>query len=304
MKALLLPLWLLAASQAFAIGIDQALKQKTIQLKIIGYDFKGQNAYVSSHTGPCMHVVIKNISTKATTIDLETGQTFLPEDTDLQPMLVTKSQQFKLNPGGQADEMVYAMCFNDDKASPMPQSTYTLGKLATGPLLEAAKYVEANNLQDYKGQSLVWDAVHRKCFACLFNNTAEKQTDTKAPANSHVVRTVIKEAPFEEHDPYEPLKSDTVMKIFSNWYSKVDVTFAYTLHDTSKVRIEMVDERGKLIKVLQPDAMQGPGMHKVNEVLVVDKDWKIKKCLLKLYVNDQFYTDREIHIPDMPIKGF
>jgi hypothetical protein len=304
MRALLFPIWLLLASQAGAIGIDQALKLKMVQVEITGDNFIDNTTYQSTHSGACMRLTIKNISTKTATVDLETGRIFLPEDVDLQPMLVTKHRQYKINPGGKVDEMVYAMCFNDGKQAPGEKAVYHIGKMATDWLLEAAQYVEKNNLQDYQGQSLVWDATRNKCFSCVLQQTVSQPVAEQVPSDSHPVHTVIQEAPFKEHDPYEPLKSDTVMKIFNNWYNKVDVTFAYTLHDTSKVRIEMVDERGKLIKVLQPDTMQNPGMHKVNEVFVVDKEWKIRKCIMKLYVNDQYYTDREIHIPEMPINGF
>src|SRR4051812_18415846 len=105
-------LLLLGVCSAQAITLTEAIKQKLITAQVIGNDATSNDRYSSAHSGPCMHLILKNISGQEVDVTVETGQTFMPEDTNMQPMLVTKHTVLQLLAGKSKDSYVYAMCFN------------------------------------------------------------------------------------------------------------------------------------------------------------------------------------------------
>ena len=286
---------LLCYGSTKAVTLVDAIKQKLVTAEVIGNDATNKDHYVSAHSGQCMHLILKNISTKTVDILVETGQEFLPDDDGMQPMIVTKHQNFQLLAKAGKDGLTYAMCFNAGKSSPGTKSGYKVGPMATGALLLAAQYVEKNNLQDWQGQGLVWDAVGRNCFDCLFVSEAAKPNQPRRPSVRWDSAHVYHDREVDGGE-YHKLSPDSVANIFKNWYTKVDVKLTYVLHEPSKISVQLVDEKGKIIKDVIVNEQQQPGSHDVHETLVIDNDWKLKKCKLYLYVNGKIMLDKEVRI--------
>jgi hypothetical protein len=270
-----------------AISIEQAVKQKLITLSITGADRSKSGVYMSSHAGTCLAMTIKNISTKPQTIELETGRMLQPDDSEIQPMMITQHQSYFVKAGEEKEALLSAYCCNSGKGGPGMTTTYNTGKMSAGLMNDIAHYIEDNKTDGSLAQHAVWFAASGDCYDCIYS-------DDTVVANK--LRRFIYA---KTGNKYVALKPDAKPQYNPKWYVTVNVTYNYTIPKQSKVTLSMLDEEGKLVKQFYNNDMQAAGTHSIDKEFIVEAGDGVKRedtYTVKLYVNDRFIFDHKFRV--------
>ncbi len=127
----------------------------------------------NSYYGPCMDLALRNFSGRKLSLSLESGSFLQPADTSEQRMMVTLDQLISLDPGSNRRLKVYAMCTQMHHRSPGRESLLSMTKLAEGNLLELARFISKNRLQDDAAQQAVWVLTDNNDMANIYGNVNE-----------------------------------------------------------------------------------------------------------------------------------
>ncbi|MBK8660062.1 MAG: hypothetical protein IPN22_14625 [Bacteroidetes bacterium] len=96
----------------------------------------------SSHWGPCMSLEVTNQSSEALSLSLAYGYRLLPDDTNVQTMLVTQSLMVRLAPRQKKNYRIYAMCSEAGDAAPGSEKKFKWASGQKGHLLGLAELIE------------------------------------------------------------------------------------------------------------------------------------------------------------------
>jgi hypothetical protein len=108
------------------------------------------------HYGKCMTIAIKNNIDNPLTIKLNTGTLLMPNDTDIQVMVVSHDLTLDLERHENCETYFYAMCTQIHKFRPSAAETFTIGNNANDSLVRLVKYIEQTFNQNMVGQHAVW----------------------------------------------------------------------------------------------------------------------------------------------------
>jgi hypothetical protein len=228
----ILAMLFLTCIHLFAISIEDAYKKG-----FITYEIKGTDA---GHSGSCISVSIVNNSPTIINLEIETGRVFEPADTFVQNMIVTKRFFTRLNPKQKTTQRLFAMCAESGDASPNESRSFSHGKMAQGLLLSMSKYIEANNMQNSEGQSLIWHVSNgNNVFnECRYSPVMYASLKKYFAAEKSAVFT-----PCSESSGSDVAPTPRVIRTFH-------VSFGFSVPQTSAVEISVFDADGNKVKEL------------------------------------------------------
>jgi hypothetical protein len=219
-------------AQTNAVSIDEAYKKGLIQYEI--------NGTSQGNTGACIAINFTNISSTIINLEVETGRILEASDSSYQNMIVSKRYFVRLQPKQKTTQNIYALCAEPGDVTPNNGISFTHGKMATGSLLGMAKYVEANNLQNGTGQSLIWAIINgiTTFYSCdyLPNMYASLK-------NFFATDKQIK---FEECTAINNIAHKPVTTTVRRYKG----SFGFSLPQDSEVEISLFDEDGNKVKQL------------------------------------------------------
>lgn len=150
MKTLLLLLALVASMSAIKakdIDLQDAIEQGLVKTNVTG---KG------GHLGKVLAIEVTNIQDKTIYINIPIGLQFQSKDQRLQDLIITQGSRLAIGPARTNSVLLNAMCIQPNHGSPGLGSSFLVGPLATGALLELVQYIAQKQYQDNLGQTAVW----------------------------------------------------------------------------------------------------------------------------------------------------
>ena len=219
-------------AQTNAVSIDEAYKKGLIQYEI--------NGTSQGNTGACIAIKVTNISSTIINLEVETGRVLEATDSSYQNMIVSKRYFVRLQPKQKTTQNIYALCAEPGDATPNHGVSFSHGSMSTGSLLGMAKYVEANNLQDGKGQSLIWAIINGNTtfYSCEYLPTMYASLKNYFATD--------KQVKFEDC----PVTNNIAHKPVTTTVRRYKGSFGFSLPQDSEVEISLFDEDGNKVKQL------------------------------------------------------
>jgi hypothetical protein len=134
--------------------LAEALKKNLVKIEIQGADSVLPNS--SSHYGKCIQMKLTNLTANKFTVQLETGQQIIPDDSAIQNMMVTQQQLFVMGPNKQSKKYINAMCVQHHDDGPNKKIKFTMGQMSPKNLLGIAQLVEKHKYFNSIAQNAVW----------------------------------------------------------------------------------------------------------------------------------------------------
>lgn len=240
LKTVVLLLLLITTQAPAAVNYSllQAAKLKLVTYTITGIDTEGRTKNVSpeeTHFGPCMKLVINNLSKQSLKLSIDAGVVLLPYDTSFQRMIVTDNWVSELLPAEKKIETLTAMCGQPFHKSPIATAKYRIGERVEANIFSIVSVIQEMELQNGFGQELLWTALD-PTYLSKFRNTADK-----TPSNAFMALTLNRSGIIgaKEMLRYIPFRPDTLniritrRDTIYETYKDVDTLHQnITLHDT------------------------------------------------------------------------
>jgi hypothetical protein len=133
------------------ITLENAIKKNYVKATI-----KNNPESKSSHQGECIEIELINLSSKSLNIKTEPGRFLMPDNPDIQQMMIVQELPMALAPKAQKKFTINAFCSEANDGSPKSSTVFAMGGKATGSLLKLADYINEKKYFSNAGQSAVW----------------------------------------------------------------------------------------------------------------------------------------------------
>jgi hypothetical protein len=272
--------------------LSDALKQGLVTAKITGAPMDDNaGSATSSHWGPCMQVVLTCKSTTAIAISMEHGYLLMPEDTNIQTMLVTQDFFVNLAPGQNKTQKLYAMCSEASDGSPSAAMDFKVGKRSTGNLLNIAALISKKNYQADAGQSAVWCISDKRDLFDIYSSDTTMMYDLRRFVAKAIGYTgSIYDAPAPVYQEYVAPPPPKPVFTYSG-----NVT--YNVITPKKVFLALFDEQNHMKKVFVNNEYQKEGTY-TYKYQISSADLGDKPHSLKLVIEGKI--EQEIELKPMP----
>jgi len=264
----------LNVSQLFAddyVTLSDCIKDKTVECKI------KVNPNGTHYTIQFI-INVKNLKTKSQNIVVEPGLLFIADDDPNQNFIVTKQERFVLEASANKDIQIHAMCIEHYDSAPQEASTYKIGKMAEGKLLELAQLLNTNQWFDKsEAQIAVWCIANNNDISNIIgadDSVVKKLQEFVATATKQQVpkpevlteQQVSKPEVLTEQQVSKPeVLTDYEHNYYSTEYTrKVMGSFEYTLSHSSIITIGMFDKNNILVRELYNNQAETTGYHKFD----------------------------------------
>lgn len=130
-----------------------------VQKGLIEISAKGEGG----HNGKSLKLTIKNLQKKKLNIEIPAGLIFHSTDPNLQDLMITEEKLLPLEANKNRVTKMYAACIQAPKGSPTIGSGFNMGMLASGHLLQVAKFLSNEKLyKNEAAQYAVWAISNNK----------------------------------------------------------------------------------------------------------------------------------------------
>lgn len=259
------------------MDLNDAIKSGAVKCTITGNK-------ESSHYIKPIFIDIKNKRNVPVNIKISNGMQFGPTDSSYQNMIVTRQELFTLNPGGNINIPLYAMCTENHDRAPNEATVYIPLKPAGGNLLKLTQMVENKKLFDPLGQSAVW--------AMTCNSPLEDIVGYDTTTARQLVRFVA--GALGKKVPSPPPPDDT----YRNYYAPVETykvtmsgKFEYKFNKPKAITIAMFNKNNIVVRELFRNPRVEPGLHIL--------EYKFDATQYK----DEFYYIRLLADGDIVLSG-
>lgn len=232
-------------SYSDTLTLSSALKNKLITLNISGADKDDTTGYYSRYTGDCMEIEIINLSGKSIKVYLEAGRFFEPEDTTIQRMIVTREQMIALEKGSKKKMNIYAMCSQMNNSSPKSTTSFILGKMAEGKLLELAQLISKNNFQGQAAQSAIWALTDNNDLYDIYSDNASEMIMLKNFVRK--AKGLPENAVSNSESSFE-LKTESPATFVKYGTGTVSGSFQFKLKKDTPLNLFLYNEKGELAR--------------------------------------------------------
>lgn len=267
MKTLVISALSLSFFIAKAINIEDAFKKGLIK-----YDISGTT---EGNTGACIAVNITNQSAEIVNLEIETGRILEASDTNYQNMIVTKRYFVRLQPKQKASQNIYALCSKPNRSSPIPETKFSHGKMATGSLLTMAKFVESKQLQNGEGQTLIWNMVNGNysLYNCDYTPQMYASLKTFFASDNNIK--------FENCNTANRTSAGGVVHSIRRFKG----SFGFSIPEPSDFELSLFDEDGNKVKVLEDKKQMEPDWYEYDYEFTNTGLTKGKTYQLKMFIN-------------------
>lgn len=267
----------LNATQSYKLS--EALQNKLVSVKMSGAKPDTSGLFVSSHVGPCMAMEVVNATADNLLLSLEYGYKLVPDDTNIQTMIVTQTLMVNLAPKQKKNYRIYAMCTEAHDGGPSSDESFKLGKRFGGSVLTMAELINRKRYQTDAAQQAVW------CLTNDYDLSGINSDDTTQMYDLRRLVAKLKGLPMSSvyennintgsaYTPPAPRVVRTRM-IYSG-------SLSYSVSRTAKVMIALFDEDNHMKKVYVNNEAQREGQYTYNYELSSD-EMDNKKHYLRMF---------------------
>lgn len=259
------------------LSLAEALQKQLVKATFSGAKDDTAHVMESSHWGPCMSLEVTNQSSDALNLSLAYGYRLLPDDTNVQTMLVTQSLLVRLAPKQKKNYRVYAMCSEAGDAAPGSEKKFKMGKRASGHLLGLAELIEKKKYQNHTAQDAVWCLTDNHDLSSISDDDTTIMYDLRryvARAKGLPEASIYK--PYSTFEPApEPQKVIRTRTVYSG-------SLSYSVSRMAKVMVALFDEDNHMKTVYVNNEMQREGSYTYNYELS-SEDMNNKKHYLRMF---------------------
>lgn len=222
------------------ITLEQAAKSHLVKFKIKG---------TGLHSGNCLDMHLENLRDDSLIILLESGRRLDSQNNNEQDIFVTQDQFFVLGAHQSRNCKINGFCCQATNHSLAKSSGFNIGKMADQNLKSLASYLNNRKMDESTLQSAVW---------CV----SDKRSIASIPKVQNELREVLSAITGEELPWYE-LEYDNSSSDISRAQTaqKIFGYIDYKLKKTSKVKIELRDEKERLILNVANNKLVNEGEH-------------------------------------------
>ena len=255
------------ASSQKKIKLFQAIKNKMVKAKISGNG--------NGHYGKCVDVSLENLTSQTLNIDLETGQKFICAGDTAQDLMVTQAAAMALGPYKKESKPLYAMCIRKHRNSPKLNTSFNIGGMAEGNLLELAIIIEKHSIQDMGGQAAVW---------VLTDSASIDNVTGTSKENILLLTTFLKNAIYEATHKPDP----TMFEYY------IQGALVFELQEESTGSVIAYDKTGKQISVLCENVPFKEGVNRYDFRLVNPAVKKDNQYFVRLIINGKIIKETSL----------
>ena len=271
----------LLSSGSFAttpVSLKDACEEKIIKVVINGNPFDLGSPLSKRYYGECISIQVENLTNNVLNLQIENGRILLSDFDSIQNMIITKQLVFALNGKESATYKAYAMCIEKANGAPDAKTTFQLGDMADGYLLQLTQMLEKNNYQDHAAQSSVWAITdHLDTMAIYSSDIIEKNmlrkfigTYQKATADKRIVPI------------YDPEKTTYIERKEFNISGKID----WTMKGDGYASLIVYDEQGTQVTTIFEKRKFDEGNQSYDFKVVSCMIQKGKKYLVRLKIKE------------------
>jgi len=238
-------------------------KYKSIDSLTLAGKLKTTIKSLGGHQENCIEFDIKNMTPDTQFIQIEAGRVLTAEDSSLQNIFLVKRKTIDLTPYASAKVEGYGFCCKSHNSSPYKDAKFNIGYMAPPDWVKLAEVIDKNKFPVDAIQSAVW---------VLSNNHPISSIRDDNMASIDLLRKTVSDIKGIEVPWYSIIYEKDTARLFSDRPERITAEIEYYMRNDGMLTINIRDKKGKIIKTLVSESMQGPGKHIYNLNMKV-KGW-------------------------------
>jgi hypothetical protein len=227
----------------FAISIQDALAKKLIKIENI------ETSTLSSEK--TIVLLVQNTQKRHLQLEIPSGTIFQPEDSLLQPIILTNRETFTFAPSEKHSFSLSGFCGNAPKYNPLNGSKYKLNGLVNGALSDIIKFIGQHNIQDTgEIQNAIWAATNQHRAEAISNEAFKQFVARTTGQTLRAIQVIYNQS---THPGEAAIVNNKLI---------VKGLFRYTSEKDLVANLGLYDENGSLLKNLQTNLRHQKGIHK------------------------------------------
>jgi hypothetical protein len=270
---------LLISISAPAQTLDQAINNKWVSAVIKTLPTSDSRSGGNSYYGSSILLVVKNERNIKTDISVESGRMLNPEDTFIQRMLVVDDLMISLAPGESREVPLMAFCSQMSKTSPGSNSTFRIGKRATGHLLSLSQLLSKHRIFDYAAQNAIWCITDNNDLASIHSDNAEHTKILREFVSKATGKKLVHEVVSHPEHTSEVNAKDTI--VFSN-------------REGGNLTLEFLNQEGEAVHSFFKDKYYRPATRHTIRYSIMYAGLPAGKYYVRLQRNNSIIYNKEI----------
>ncbi len=224
------------------INFAEALKSATIKSSIKGND-------MSTHYLEPIIISISNLGKDALEIAINTGDYFIPKETEKQNIIVTQTEIIALKAGESKSIKIKGMCTEPADASGDASTVYTYKAIDNEKMKALSAFIAKNNYQSAAAQQAMWCLVDNRDLNAIIAADSSEQNNLKRFMAALTGRTFTITTDDYQTNYYMPPKE------------RVGGKFEYSFNKAQDIQIAMFNSNGILVRELFNQKKVPSGTH-------------------------------------------
>jgi len=219
------------------MSLTEALDKNLVQVIPTG---------LGGYQGKCLEIIIKNTTAQVLSLEIPAGQLFASADSNVQDLVITKSQSLALAPRETERKQLYTMCTQAGNISPSQGTAFSTGEMASLPLQRLVQRIDAGNYQNSTAQSAVWSISNKESVRQIYGEDVSMVQD--------LAQIVSEERNISIDDFDLSPRRHQITSIKSSLEVLLD-------QDLSHARLMLVDEQGSIVRTYFDNRFYEQGFH-------------------------------------------
>lgn len=249
MKIRYLLLFVVCINSFFASATTLSLYEAMIQKKV-DCTFRGNGS--STHYLEPVLMEISNLSAEPLTVMINSGDEFIPSDTNQQNLVVTKNEMVILKSKEIKTLKLHGMCTEQSDRSGNSESIYSYQPAKNEPLKKLASFINTKNYQSSAAQYAVWSLVNDEDINSIFSSDSTEEKELKQFVANLTGKTFAVKSKDYRYNYYAPPKERT------------GGNFEYSFSQPQNIQIAMFDKNGILVRELFNQKKVPSGAHRLK----------------------------------------
>ncbi|MFZ4799448.1 MAG: hypothetical protein ACOYMA_18255 [Bacteroidia bacterium] len=261
------------------ISISDAIKSKLISVKVKANGGLGSE---------CLNLKITNLKNRKINIDVEAGRMFIPNDSNVQNLILVKHEVFEINPNQTINKNLNVLCAQKHDNGPSKDLIFKTGNFAIGQPKLFAEWVDKKEyFTSDNVQSAMWVLTDNSepSFSIYNEKDKEMLAFVAKAKNWNYDKLLAKFTTTELPKIVEPARPKF---IFSS-------TLTFTISEPQTLRIVLCDKNNQVVQECLKSEILPIGTN-VKHIDITNDNFENGKYYLKIFVNDKMIRRREILI--------
>ncbi len=228
-----------------SIKLNDAIKSKKINCVIHGNG-------ASTHYLEPIILEVSNASNEIISVSIETGDMFIPSDSNKQNIVVTASELLVLQPKTIKTLKIKGMCTEQNDGAGSDVTLYTLKPVNDEKLRKLSTFISDKKYQTSAAQYAVWSLMNDDDINSIYSSDSTEEKELKKFMASLTGKTYPIKIKDYKTNYYAPPKE------------KVGGMFEYSFTQAEDIQIAMFDKNGILVRELFNQRKVAAGAHKIN----------------------------------------